>query len=54
MDELAKKTRAKYFREWYHKNKDKHKKYQNNYWLKLAQKELAQMKPYDKMEDKHE
>ena len=50
MDELAKKTRAKYFRDYYHKNKDKYKKYQNNYWIKKNQKELDNMKPYDKQE----
>jgi hypothetical protein len=54
MSVSAKKTRAKYFREYYHKNKDKYKIYQNDYWIKVSQKELAGMKPYNKMEDKHE
>lgn len=39
MDESAQKKRNEYQRNWNKKNKEKIKKYQENYWLKKAERQ---------------
>lgn len=42
-DEKAKEARRAYYREYYAKNKEKAKKYRENYWLRRAEKHLKEM-----------
>lgn len=54
IEKRAKELKNEYRKRWYHKNKDKEKEYRNNFWIRQAQKELAEMKPYDKEAGKHD
>ncbi|MDH5085199.1 hypothetical protein [Clostridium perfringens] len=40
MDEKAREERNAYLREWRKRNKDKVKKYNNNYWERKANKKI--------------
>ena len=50
VNEMVKKVKREYHRRYYHTHKAERKIIQNNYYIRLARKALAQMKPYDKQE----
>lgn len=53
IEDMVKKIKRDYHRKYYHAHKEERKRIQNNYYIRLARKALAAMKPYDKMEEKH-